>query len=444
MANTGFSGIDHRQSGTALVLREALTLADGTAAVSGTATVRLFELQSDGTYKTFDFTSKTFTAGAVSGADTATMTHQQASNDTFDLGVWTYPITDLGGFTRGATYMMFAVHDSEDAPTIPREFVYGGAGDLSVTSAGKVDVATNADKTGYALTQAFPTNFSALAITGSGHISRVVLTDTATNLTNGGGGGGAAEFYREGVVASSTATTITAVSGAPADVSGDVWITWRKTDESGEAVSAKVTGVAGQVFTVEAEGGSIPVADRPDGSFTWALYKSLGKPRVKVTESSVEPDPAPIAAAVATAILVTPAQKLDTDGSGRVKLQPTQTVDFTGSLSGSVGSVAGNVTGSVGSVVGAVGSVTAGVTVATNNDKTGYRLAAAGLDAIVVETGVNARQALSPILAASAGVLLGAGTGTIVLKGGNVAVTRISATVDNTGNRTAVTLSLPT
>jgi hypothetical protein len=93
---------------------------------------------------------------------------------------------------------------------------------------------------------------------------------------------------------------------------------------------------------------------------------------------------------------------------------------------------------------GSVASVTAPVTVGTNNDKTGYVLAAAGLDAITIEAGVNARQALSPILAASAGVLLGSGTGTIIIKGGSVSTTRITATVDNVGNRTAVTLSLPT
>jgi len=92
---------------------------------------------------------------------------------------------------------------------------------------------------------------------------------------------------------------------------------------------------------------------------------------------------------------------------------------------------------------GPVSGVTAPVTVGTNNDKSGYLLASAGLDAIQVETGVNARQALSPILAASAGVLIGAGTGTVVIKGGNVTVTRILASTDNAGNRTAVTLSLP-
>jgi hypothetical protein len=93
---------------------------------------------------------------------------------------------------------------------------------------------------------------------------------------------------------------------------------------------------------------------------------------------------------------------------------------------------------------GPVTSVTAPVTVGANNDKSGYTLAPSGLDAIQVEAGVNVRQALSPILAASAGVLLGAGTGTIVIKGGNVALTRITASTDNAGNRTAVTLSLPT
>ncbi len=86
---------------------------------------------------------------------------------------------------------------------------------------------------------------------------------------------------------------------------------------------------------------------------------------------------------------------------------------------------------------------TGGVKVAMNMDKSDYLLASSGLDAIPVETGVNVRQALSPILAATAGVVSGAGTGTIVIKGGNVPDTRIKATTDKAGNRTAVTLTLP-
>jgi hypothetical protein len=93
---------------------------------------------------------------------------------------------------------------------------------------------------------------------------------------------------------------------------------------------------------------------------------------------------------------------------------------------------------------GAVASVTAPVTVGTNSDKTGYSLAASGLDSITIEAGVNARQALSAILAACGGIVIGAGTGTIVIKGGNVFTTRITATTDLSGNRSSVTLTLPT
>jgi len=52
----------------------------------------------------------------------------------------------------------------------------------SVTS--PVTVGTNNDKTGYSLTQAFPTNFAALGINASGHVSRVTLVDTTTTNTD--------------------------------------------------------------------------------------------------------------------------------------------------------------------------------------------------------------------------------------------------------------------
>jgi hypothetical protein len=47
-----------------------------------------------------------------------------------------------------------------------------------------VTVGTNNDKTGYALTQAFPSNFASLGINSDGHISRVVLVDTTTANTD--------------------------------------------------------------------------------------------------------------------------------------------------------------------------------------------------------------------------------------------------------------------
>jgi hypothetical protein len=85
---------------------------------------------------------------------------------------------------------------------------------------------------------------------------------------------------------------------------------------------------------------------------------------------------------------------------------------------------------------------TAGVVVAAGS-KTGYALGATGVDSVVVESGLNARQALSVVASAVGGVLSGAGTGTEIIKGAGVATTRITATVDESGNRSAVTLSPP-
>jgi hypothetical protein len=63
-------------------------------------------------------------------------------------------------------------------------------------------------------------------------------------------------------------------------------------------------------------------------------------------------------------------------------------------------------------------AVTQPVTVGTNHDKSGYSLNANGLDLVMVETGVNLRQAVSPILAATAEVISGVSTGQITIKAG--------------------------
>jgi hypothetical protein len=63
--------------------------------------------------------------------------------------------------------------------------------------------------------------------------------------------------------------------------------------------------------------------------------------------------------------------------AGTVTFPTTATLASTTNIT-SVGAV----TGAVGSVTGAVGSVTAGVTVTTNNDKTGYGLSAAAVQAV--------------------------------------------------------------
>lgn len=118
--------------------------------------------------------------------------------------------------------------------------------------------------------------------------------------------------------------------------------------------------------------------------------------------------------------------------------------DFT--TTGSVGKLlfTDGVKVSAGTGAGQISLTSGTVTVGTNSDKTGYALAADGLDAVGVETGVNARQALSLCSAVLVGVVSGAPTGPVIIKGVNVATTRISATVDSSGNRSALTLTIPT
>ncbi len=84
---------------------------------------------------------------------------------------------------------------------------------------------------------------------------------------------------------------------------------------------------------------------------------------------------------------------------------------------------------------------TAGVVMAPGS-KAGFKLASDGVDLIVVESGLNLRQASSIIAAGVAGLLSGADTGTYAIKGAGVATTRISGTTNGTG-RTTATISPP-
>jgi len=201
-------------------------------------------------------------------------------------------------------------------------------------------------------------------------------------------------------------------------------------------------------------------AGGPVASVTAPVTVGTNSDKAGYALATAPPTAAQIATATATAILATPGHPLATDATGAVLLPaapagyggggtavPTgpdgHVLVSTGTLPGQVNLSGGNLAGPVPSVAGAVGAVTAPVTVGTNTDKAGYALAPSGFDAIQIEGGVNARQALVPILAASAGVVGGAGTGVIIIKGGNSSTTRITATTDNAGNRSAVTLTLP-
>ncbi len=85
-----------------------------------------------------------------------------------------------------------------------------------------------------------------------------------------------------------------------------------------------------------------------------------------------------------------------------------------------------------------------GGTVTTNTDKTGYALSTAGVDAILddtVEGSLTMRQMVRIMASALAGKAAGGGTTTITFTGLDGTTTRITATVDANGNRSAVTVN---
>jgi hypothetical protein len=266
--------------------------------------------------------------------------------------------------------------------------------------------------------------------------------------------------------------TTTFTNGAGADRSGNL-SGWTKVS----------TGTYQRTYTVTSTDADEPMIGRFTGAVSGNAFSATATPDVADYNTYNTTDRTMLTALYNLA----PANVLLVDGSGKVSLSASQVYNNTGQttkvaatlLSSDItGTPVANVTQWGGSAVtgmplptssytaqtgdafARIGVAGAGLTALgdtrlSNLDATissrstfvtggSVVLSSDGLDNVVVETGVNARQALSPILAAAAGVLSGATTGTIVVKGANVATTRITATTDANGNRSAVTLSLPT
>lgn len=157
-------------------------------------------------------------------------------------------------------------------------------------------------------------------------------------------------------------------------------------------------------------------------------------------------------------ILTTPGQTIDTTAAGEVTVDPAQIAALLASIIAGIlttpgrtidTTVAGEVTVDPAQVTALVAAVATAILITPANklltDAAGrVELQADGLDQVIVETGVNVRQALSPIAAAAAGVLAGAGTTNVTIQAlNNPGTQRIQATVDLLGNRSTVVLTLP-
>lgn len=298
-----------------------------------------------------------------------------------------------------------------------------GAGQVSLSS-GAVTVGTNNDKTGYSLSQSFPTNFSSLAITAGGVVSAdaVQISGDATAANNleaalDGTGGvtitAALTGAITGNITGSLSGSVGSVSGAVGSVTGNVGgnvvgsvgsisgVTFPTNFSAlsitaGGIVDADIETIKGQTVTCSA---GVTVGAFVGNATAALAVSASGKVTVgtnddKTGYSLTQTFPTNFSSLVisvggvvsADAVAISgdsgAADSLEAalDGTGGVTITAGLTGNVTGNLSGSVGSVSGNVggnvvgsvasvvgnvggnvVGSVASVVGAVGSVTGNV-----------------------------------------------------------------------------------
>lgn len=178
-------------------------------------------------------------ADHITGLASATLTIT-ASKDGAAFASITPTVTDLGSgwynlaltTTHTNTKGTFALHitaTSADPTDVLHEVVTDLPGDSVASVTGNVTgnvggsvasvtagvtVTTNNDKTGYSLTQAFPTNFSALGISAGGAISTVTTVTTTTNLTNAAAAGDFTATMKTSIGTAVAASAVASVTGA--------------------------------------------------------------------------------------------------------------------------------------------------------------------------------------------------------------------------------------
>lgn len=178
-ALNGSATLTHRHTGHYSL---ALTTSDidttGMAAITIDATTNACPQEKIVVWETavYDVFFGTTAPSTYAGADTAgttTLLSRIASTLTITAGAVTVGTNnDKTGYSLTQTF-----------PTNFASLLINASGHISRVTLADALTANN-DKTGYSLTQSFPTNFASLGINASGHISRVTLTDTVTTLTN--------------------------------------------------------------------------------------------------------------------------------------------------------------------------------------------------------------------------------------------------------------------
>jgi len=343
-------------------------------------------------------------AALASGADSVAFVLKGAAN----MAPCPMVIELTGTSNQDAVRGGMTALPNANASTSGGLLTYGASTGQINPASGNVTVGTNNDKTGYSLTQSFPSNFASLAITAGGIVQADMQTIKTQAVTAASGVTFPASIGTSTYAGADTSGITTLLSRIPSqpalDSTAPSWYTAPNppTAATGTVLASPtpttttftLSGVSGDLTTARKMvlfGGSLAghpcrVASATPSGGNWAITLTDPLPT------------APTASATATIFGLPPLD--DSPGT---------------------------------------------VTLLSRVSASGVMVSPAGLDAVAIESGINARQALAAILAANAGQLSGADTGSIIINGagaGNTAA-RITATTDASGNRQSVTLNLP-
>lgn len=129
-----FQGIDILQPGDRIVILASLKDSALAILATGTTNLRLYEVQSDKTLKSYDFDDNTFKTTTLT-TEVLALEHQAGNNGTTNTGIWTGVLTTLSGFTAGNIYISQIVNTGASPPEQERKFQYGGTQEVALTTA---------------------------------------------------------------------------------------------------------------------------------------------------------------------------------------------------------------------------------------------------------------------------------------------------------------------
>lgn len=403
------------------------------------------------TYTVAGSTIETITTLGTFAAPTATKCRFKEVDSTNHKGVYEIQIADARFAVSGAKSLLISILGATNAAecdvVIPLTTVnpYVTAGKLPVTLAstdvtGNVAADLQTIKT-QAVTCSGGVTVPAATLASTTNITAGTIT-TTTNLTNAATAG---DFTSTMKTSIGTAVAASAVASVTAGVTVST-----NNDKTGYSLSVTPPTAAAIATAVwsDTTAGDFTTASSPGKILVTQLGGTFTTTSSSVfSTASLANAPtggsAPSAATIAAAVWDELKSSHTTSGTFGYNLDATVSSVYSRLGAPAGASIAADIAAvkvDTAAVLDDTG--TSGVVVASGS-KTGYSLASSGLDAIVIESGMNARQAMSINTAALAGVLAGGGTTTVTIKGAGVATTRITSTVDGDGNRSAVTLVLP-